>query len=54
MKRKLTEEEMNVYKAPFTETLSRRPVWRFPNDIPVKGEPNDTAELFPDYSQKLT
>jgi haloalkane dehalogenase len=39
--RKLTEEEMAVYRAPFPTRESRRPTWRFPNDLPIAGEPAD-------------
>lgn len=39
--RKLTEEEMSVYKAPFPTPESRRPTWRFPNELPIAGEPAD-------------
>ena len=39
--RKLTEEEMSVYRAPFPTPESRRPTWRFPNEIPIAGEPAD-------------
>ena len=39
--RKLTEEEMTVYRAPFPTPESRRPTWRFPNEIPIAGEPAD-------------
>lgn len=39
--RKLTEEEMNVYRAPFPTPQSRIPVWRFPNELPIAGEPAD-------------
>ena len=39
--RKLTEEEMSVYRAPFPTPESRRPTWRFPNEIPIAGEPTD-------------
>jgi haloalkane dehalogenase len=39
--RKLTEEEMAVYRAPFATPESRRPTWRFPNDLPIAGEPAD-------------
>ena len=39
--RKLTEEEMAVYRAPFPTPLSRRPTWRFPNELPIAGEPAD-------------
>jgi haloalkane dehalogenase len=39
--RKLSEEEMAVYRAPFSTRESRRPTWRFPNDLPIAGEPAD-------------
>src|SRR6266566_4086977 len=39
--RKLTEDEMAVYRAPFTTPESRRPTWRFPNELPIAGEPAD-------------
>ena len=39
--RKLTQQEMSVYRAPFPTPESRRPTWRFPNDLPIAGEPAD-------------
>ena len=39
--RKLTDEEMSVYKAPFPTPESRRPTWCFPNELPIAGEPAD-------------
>jgi len=39
--RALTEEEMSVYRAPFPTPESRRPTWRFPNELPIAGEPAD-------------
>ena len=39
--RKLTDEEMSVYRAPFPTPESRRPTWRFPNEIPIADEPWD-------------
>jgi haloalkane dehalogenase len=41
MRRKLTDEEMAVYRAPFPTPQSRLPTWRFPNEIPIAGEPSD-------------
>ena len=38
---KLTDEEMSVYRAPFPTPESRRPTWRFPNELPIAGEPAD-------------
>ncbi len=39
--RKLTEEEMAAYRAPFPTPSSRRPTWRFPNELPIEGRPAD-------------
>ncbi len=43
--RKLTDEEMGVYRAPFPTPQSRLPVWRFPQELPVAGEPADVAAI---------
>ncbi len=43
--RKLTDEEMAVYRAPFPTPQSRRPTWRFPNEIPIAGEPADVYAM---------
>jgi haloalkane dehalogenase len=45
MRRKLTEEEMGVYRAPFPTPETRRTTWRFPNEIPIAGEPADVTEM---------
>ncbi len=37
----LTDQEMSVYRAPFPTPESRRPTWRFPNELPIAGEPAD-------------
>jgi len=42
--RDLTEEEMDVYREPFLDPAHRKPVWRWPNELPIAGEPPDTAE----------
>lgn len=39
--RQLSEAELDVYRAPFDKPETRRPVWRFPNELPVAGEPAD-------------
>ena len=51
--RKLTEEEMDVYRAPFPAPESRRPVWRFPNELPIAGEPADVYSLVEDLHRAL-
>lgn len=39
--RKLSDEEMAVYRAPFATPDSRKPTWRLPNELPIAGEPAD-------------
>jgi haloalkane dehalogenase len=43
--RKLTDEEMAVYRAPFPTPESRVPTWRFPNELPIAGEPADVYSM---------
>jgi len=42
--RGLTEAEMERYREPFLDPDSRKPIWRFPNDLPIDGEPADVFE----------
>jgi len=51
--RKLTEEEMNRYREPFLEPKSRKPIWKWPNEIPIAGEPADVTAAVNDYNAKL-
>jgi haloalkane dehalogenase len=51
--RKLSEEEMNHYREPFKDPANRKPVWRWPNEIPIEGEPADVVEVVETYNQKL-
>jgi haloalkane dehalogenase len=52
--RKLTDEEMSVYRAPFPTPESRRPTWRFPNEIPIAGEPADVYSSLEKAHEALT
>jgi haloalkane dehalogenase len=51
--RKLTDEEMDRYREPFLDPPSRTPVWRWPNEIPIEGEPADVAEAVQTYFEKM-
>jgi haloalkane dehalogenase len=51
--RKLTEEEMGIYRAPFPTPQSRRPTWRFPNELPIAGEPADVYSTMEQAHQAL-
>jgi haloalkane dehalogenase len=51
--RKLTDQEMEVYRAPFLTPESRRPTWRFPNVIPIAGEPADVYQTMENAQRAL-
>jgi haloalkane dehalogenase len=51
--RTLTAEEMDAYRAPFRDPKSRTPVWRWPNEIPLEGEPKDVVESVTAYGRWL-
>ena len=48
--RKLTEKEMNHYREPFRDPPSRKPVWRWPNEIPIEGKPADVVKAVGTYN----
>ena len=47
--RTLTDEEMDHYREPYKEEAARKPVWRWPNEIPIEGEPKDVHEAAKAY-----
>ena len=52
--RKMTEEEMAVYRKPYTEPgESRRPTLTWPRQIPIDGEPADVVEIVEQYGNWL-
>jgi haloalkane dehalogenase len=51
--RPLSETEMNHYREPFTDPASRTPIWRWPNELPIAGEPADVVEIVEAYHQWL-
>ena len=51
--RKLSEQEMDAYREPFLEPSSRKPLWRWPNEIPIEGEPSDVNEAVLKYEERL-
>ena len=53
IKRALTEEEMAAYRAPFPTPETRRPVWRFPNELPIAGEPADVCAILENAHEAL-
>lgn len=51
--RQLTEEEMNRYREPYKDPAGRKPVWRWPNELPIAGEPADVVEAVDAYNHWL-
>jgi haloalkane dehalogenase len=51
--RKLTEAEMDHYRAPYTDPPSRKPLWRWPNEVPIAGEPADVVAAVEADNRKL-
>lgn len=53
--RKLTDEEMAVYRRPFAEEgEARRPTLSWPRQIPLDGEPADVVEIAGDYANWMS
>ena len=51
--RELTDAEMDRYRAPYIDPPSRKPLWRWPNEIPIAGEPAAVVALVEEYNRKL-
>lgn len=52
--RSLSDEEMAVYRKPFTERgEARRPTLTWPREIPIENEPSDVLRIFNDYGAWL-
>ena len=51
--RDLTEEEQNHYRAPYKRLKDRKPLWRWPNEIPIEGKPADVTGIVAQYAQRL-
>ena len=52
--RDLTPAEMDAYRAPFVDVADRDPVFVWPNQIPIAGQPADVTARVAAYSQWLT
>ena len=51
--RKMTPAEKKINEAPYQTIASRKPLRRWPCEIPIDGKPADMHELISAYSQKL-
>ena len=52
--RKLSDEEMAAYRAPFAQEEDRQPMLNWPRQIPIAGEPPNVAALVQQYAQWLS
>lgn len=43
--RRLSDEEMDAYRAPFAERAARLPTLVWPRELPIDGEPRDVVEI---------
>ena len=43
--RKLSDEEMAAYRAPFPTPQSRKPILALPRELPIEGEPADVSAM---------
>lgn len=51
--RGLPAETLARYRLPFAEPTAREPMWRFPNEIPIAGEPVDIHAMATAYHDWL-
>jgi len=51
--RKLSPEEMDRYREPYPTPASRKPLWRWPNEIPIDGQPPNVRDAVQAYSEWL-
>jgi haloalkane dehalogenase len=51
--RSLSDAEMERYRAPYVDPPSRKPLWRWPNELPIAGEPADVVAAVVAYNQWL-
>src|SRR5512138_2639621 len=51
--RKLTDEEMRTYRAPYQDAAARLPTLVWPRELPIEGEPLDVTAAVEDYARWL-
>jgi haloalkane dehalogenase len=51
--RRLSEQEMDAYRAPFRERDARLPMLIWPRELPIEGEPTDVVALVTQYGEWL-
>lgn len=53
VKRKMSDAEMDAYRAPFALARDRVPIWRLPNELPIGGEPKDVDAMLRHAHEQL-
>jgi haloalkane dehalogenase len=51
--RRLSDRELDHYRAPFRDQSARTPLWRWPNEIPIAGQPADVHARIEAYAAWL-
>jgi haloalkane dehalogenase len=51
--RGLTQVEHDYYRGPFLKEEDRQPIYRFPNEIPIEGQPADVWRIVETYHEWL-
>lgn len=51
--RTLSAQEMDAYRAPFSEREARRTTLRWPRELPIEGEPADVTAIVEQYGRWL-
>jgi haloalkane dehalogenase len=52
--RKLSDQEMAAYRAPFLEREARLPTLAWPRQIPIEGEPADVTAIVENYGKTMS
>lgn len=53
IRRRLSQEEMDAYRAPFRDRDARLPMLIWPRELPIEGEPADVVAVVDDYGRWL-
>ena len=51
--RSLTEDELQHYREPFLDPSTREPLYRWPNEAPMSGQPAEVAAIIQAYHDWL-
>lgn len=51
--RTMSDEEIDAYMEPFQDVAHRKPLWVWPQELPIDGKPKDVAEIVQNYVAKL-